>query len=490
MNGDTNLNEQIEIPEEHISPLMGINYSIGAFANNILNGLVFSSITFFYIDKLGANPTLIALAWMIFLFWNTINDPIISYFIDNTRTKIGRRIPYIRYGSIFYGLAFIFCWFPIAQPGDDIGLFINFFFALFFLDTMFTIIGCCYFCLPNEIAITAKGRGIMALYNAFALFGAVILGLILPIFLLTDQVGLPAIFHPLMVFIGLGSAAALFLTSYGIKENMFAQLQEHEPFLEGLKLTLKNKPFWIYMLPSFCISLVFPVLATGILYYIDYVIAGHDITSFLIGLGSGVLLGLICNLYLIDKIKAKKTIIINYYLVTIGFALLFLMGQNAAAAAFPCLPLGFGFIGLLLAGPVIMGDIIDNDEIITGKRREGVYGGVNAIVTKPSLSIANWLFVTVIVWFGFISPIVNDQGIAIKQPQSELAITGILSAFCIVPAIGLGISAVLMHFYPLDGLEWQKKKKSIIELHEQKEKEYLQKLSLEGKLIQRKKKGK
>ena len=136
-----------------------------------------------------------------------------------------------------------------------------------------------------------------------------------------------------------------------------------------------------------------------------------------------------------------------------------------------------------------MGDIIDNDEFITGKRREGVYGGVNAIVTKPSISIANWLFVSVIVFFGFIAPVLNAQDVPIKQPQSDMAIMGILFAFCIVPAIGLFISAILMHWYPLDGREWQKKKKIIIELHDQKEKEYLQKLSLEGKLIQRKKKG-
>jgi len=484
------MNEKVEIPEERVSPSMGINFSIGAFANNILNGLVFASITFFYIEKLGANPTLIAIAWMIFLIWNTINDPIISYFIDNTRTKIGRRIPYIRYGSIFYGLAFIFCWFPIAQPGDDIGLFFNFFIVLFLLDTMYSIIGCCYFCLPNEIAITAKGRGIIAIYNSISLFGAVVMGLVISIVLLTNQVGLPEIFHPLMIIIGLSSAAALFITSFGIKENMFAQLQEHEPFIEGLKLTLKNKPFWIYMLPAFCLSLVFPILSTGIYYYIDYVIAGQDTTSFLIGLGLGVLLGLFVNLYLLDKIKTKKTIILSYYLTTLGFVLLFIIGQNASVAAFPSFPLGFGFVGLLLAGPVVMGDIIDNDELITGKRREGVYGGVNAIVTKPSLSIANWLFVSVIVFFGFISPIVNAQDVAIQQPQSEMAITGILIAFCIVPAIGLFISGILMHWYPLDGPEWLKKKKHIIELHEQKEKEYLQKLTLDGKQIQRKKKEK
>ncbi|GAG62563.1 unnamed protein product [marine sediment metagenome] len=118
--------EKIVLPEEHVSVKVKLGFSFGGFANNILNGFVFANLTFFYNQKLGADATLLGIAWLIFAIWNTINDPIASYFIDNTRTKIGRRIPYIRYGSIFYGLAFIFCWFPIAPLDNQIALFFNF----------------------------------------------------------------------------------------------------------------------------------------------------------------------------------------------------------------------------------------------------------------------------------------------------------------------------------------------------------------------------
>jgi len=484
------VNENIDLPDEKISILEGTSFSVGAFSNNILNGLVFANLTFFYIEKLGADPISIGIAWLIFMIWNTINDPIFSYIMDNTRTKIGRRIPYIRYGSVFYGLAFIFSWFPIAAVGDEMGLFFNFLLVLFLLDTIFTFVGCCFFCLPNEMAVTAKGRSTISVYLSIATFVSVILIFALPILLLTDQEGIPPIFHPLMVLLGISCALGLFISSFGIKENMFAQLQPHEPFIEGLRLTLKNQAFWIYMIPAFCIALILPVLSTGILYYLDYVIIGQDIELLLIGLGSGVLIGVFLNLYLIDKIKPKKTTILNFSLATIGFIFLFLLGRDASLAALPGVPLGFGFVGLLLVGPVVMGDIIDNDEYITGKRREAVYGGVNAIVTKPAISIANWLFVSVIVMFGFISPIKIAEGVLEKQPQPPEALAGILFAMCVVPAICLGISAIIMHLYPLDGPEWLKKKKLIIEGQERKEQEYLRKLSLEAKQFLNKKKKK
>ena len=125
-----------------------------------------------------------------------------------------------------------------------------------------------------------------------------------------------------------------------------------------------------------------------------------------------------------------------------------------------------------------MGDAIDNDELITGKRREAIYGGVNAIITKPALSVANSLFLIIIEGFGFLTPILVN-GIYVKQTQPFLALIGILFAFCVVPAIFLALSAIALCWFPLDGPEWIKKKKFIMELHERKEKDYIQKVESE-----------
>ena len=473
--GDTESEENLEQYKERIPFKIGLNYAFGQFASGILQGLVFSNLTFFYIEKFAADPELIGLAWMIFLVWNTVNDPIISYFIDNTRTKLGRRIPYIRYGSIFYGLAFIFSWFPIASPGDQLGLFFNFILALFLLDTIFTIVGCCFFCLPNEIAITAEGRATLSVYQSFATVGVVIGTFGIPILLLTGHVGIPAIFSTIILLIGLGCSLLLFISSFFLKEHLFSQLQPHEPFLEGLKLTFKNKAFWFLMPSAFVSSIVLPILATGLLYYIEYVIAGQTYDFIIVGIGLGLISGLIANLYLIEKIRPKKTSILDSFCVAIGFLLLFVARQNAMLAAFPAFPLGFGFAGIMIVSPVLMGDVIDNYEMITGKRREAIYGGVNAIVTKPGLSIANWMFTNLIVTFGFVKPIIVN-GVAQRQSQTSLAITGILIAFCIIPGIGLMIGGLTMFWYPLDGPEWRKKKRELMEIHKQKEQEYIKQI--------------
>ncbi|MHA1472679.1 MAG: MFS transporter [Promethearchaeota archaeon] len=465
------MNDNIETLEEYVSVKEKLSLSIGGLGSDLLNGLVFGNLTFFYQVKLGADAGLLAIGWLIFAIWNTLNDPIVSYFVDNTRTKIGRRIPYIRYGSIFYGLAFIFCWFPISTLNNEIGLFINFLAALFLLDTMFTIVGVCFFSLPNEIAVTAKQRASLGVYRAVVGFINLVLGLIIPIILLTGQEGIHSLFGPVIIIIGLGCSLILFITSFGIKENMFAQLQEHEGFIEGLRLTLKNKPFWIFMIPAFLIGIIMPMFSTGILYYIDYNIAGQTPIYILLGLLIGIVLGLVLNLKKITKWQPKKTMTINTILIATGFAMLFFVGGNAILAAIPFLIVGIGYAGGMVASPVLMGDVIDNDELITGKRREAIYGGVNAIVTKPAISIANFLYLTVIAAFGFVAPT------GVIQPQTDIALIGLLFAFCIIPAILLALTALGLRWYPLDGPEWIEKKRHIMKLHEEKEKLYRQSLS-------------
>jgi GPH family glycoside/pentoside/hexuronide:cation symporter len=287
---------------------------------------------------------------------------------------------------------------------------------------------------------------------------------------LPGQEGIHPFFTPAIIIIGFVCSLLLFVTSFGIKENMFAQLQEHEGFIEGLRLTLKNKPFWILMIPAFLLGIILPIFSTGILYYIDYNISGQNPIFVLLAIIIGIVLGMVLNLRKIAVWQPKKTMIINVLLTAVGFIILFFLGNNAILAVIPFLLVGIGYAGGMVANPVLMGDAIDNDELITGKRREAVYGGVNAIITKPAISIANFIYLTVIAAFGFKVPT------GVIQPQTDMALIGLLFAFCIIPALLLALTALGLKWYPLDGPEWIDKKRHIMHLHKEKEADYLESL--------------
>ena len=136
------------------------------------------------------------------------------------------------------------------------------------------------------------------------------------------------------------------------------------------------------------------------------------------------------------SLKANLVPNLFLYIVIIGLVLLFQIGYNSIIASIPFLLIGIGYSGAAIGNFSIMGDVIDNDELITGKRREAIYGGVNAIVTKPSVSIGNIIFLALIHAFGY------ESG---QQTQTPIAVIGLMIAFCLVPAILTYISPSIAH---------------------------------------------
>jgi len=119
--------------------------------------------------------------------------------------------------------------------------------------------------------------------------------------------------------------------------------------------------------------------------------------------------------------------------------------------------------------PIMNGDVIDYDEERTGLRREGMYAGINSLVTKPAISLAQWAFLSIIAANGY------DQSLT-KGLQSSQAETGILIAWTLIPAILLVISIIAMYWYPLAGEKWESIKTKLTVVHQEKEKQFLESL--------------
>jgi GPH family glycoside/pentoside/hexuronide:cation symporter len=117
---------------------------------------------------------------------------------------------------------------------------------------------------------------------------------------------------------------------------------------------------------------------------------------------------------------------------------------------------------------------MDYDELLTGKRRETTYAGVNALITKPAISIANALFLLIISSSGF------DNTLSV---QPETAIFGIQLGYALLPCLTFLISAFfLWKWYTLDGKDWVAKKVELGKIRLQKEREYIAQLQKEGKI--------
>ena len=454
---------------EKVSIKSKLSFGFVDLAHQVLSGLGTGPITYYYNTKLGLNEFLVGLAWILFIAWNSINDPLFGFIEDRTKTKkYGRRIPYIRFGAPVYCLVFILIWFPIVDLNDEIALFINYLLVLFAFDTMLTIIGLITYSMPAEMAVSSKARsGIMIIVSIFSGIGFLI-SFLIPALLLTGGSAPPIeIFQLIMIIIGIACGITMFIGSYFIKENKYTQLEEPLSFWKSLTETFKNKPFLIFEASIFSFIIAQNILMTGVFYYIDYVLKIGGIISMLpLALFFLVIFGFtIFYKKLIGKFELKNVYMWILYLTSISFYFFFLIGWNYYSAILGLLLLGVGFSGYFMTGQMMIADTIDYDEILTGKRRETSYSGVNALLTKPAVSIGPWLFLTIISAFGF------DNEAVVQTSHAQI---GIMLAFTIIPAVLTFISALFIHYFPLSGQEWKNKKLEIQKIHTEKEQKYME----------------
>ncbi|MFX0069851.1 MAG: MFS transporter [Candidatus Hermodarchaeota archaeon] len=463
--------------KEKLSSKSKFAYGSANTAGNILSGMAFSAITFYYNVKLGLDAQLIGIAWLIFAFWNAINDPLFGYIEDRTKTDKGRRTPYIRYGAPVFGLLFILCWIPLVDISNELALFAYFLFILFAFDTIFTIVVLIIYILPAEMAITSKERASLMVYaTLIGAFGYVITYMV-PILFLTgeESTGIDPIFITAMIIVGIACALVIFISSYYLKEYKFAQIEEPLSVVPAVKECFKNKPFITYETSSFCLSIASTILTAAMFYYIYYILELEGfmtIIPLVIVILMVFIFAYVVSL-LVQKKGLKKVFILGQIIIGIGFTMTFFLGWDLITAI-PCfIMIGIGTSISVVIAPLILADTIDFDETRTNKRRETTYTGIEALIVKPSISVANWLFLLIISIYGF-------QEAA--KTQSDSALLGIMIGFTLIPAVFAFLSAIIMKFYTLDGPKWTEQKLKLQELHDQKEKDYFNYLKEQGKI--------
>ena len=447
----------------------GITFISGIFSNLVLA----TSFTFFYNVKLGLDEFWTGLAWLIFIVWNTLNDPLFGFLEDRTKSKkYGRRIPYIRFGGIIYGILFILSWIPFVSSSNQVALFWNMLVVLFAFDTLFTMVGLISYSLPAEMAITGATRSSLNVFGSIGGAFALLLSFMIPALLLTgDQ---PAgsdpnfpIFLFTVFFLGIAGIIILFVSSYYIKENKYTILEEPLSITSSIVETFKNRAFLIFELSNFFFLIAQYILTNGVLYWVNFVLRLSGIMAMLPLLIFFVVIFVFFPIYnkLIIKYGLKRIFFLVLLFTGISFIISFFIAWDFYISFIAMILIGIGISGYFITNQLVMADVIDNDEILTGKRRETSYAGMNALLTKPTNSLGPWILLSVISLFGFD----NTPG----ATQVESARLGIMIAFTIIPAILILISAFFIRYFPLSGPEWSKKKEELHRIHIEKEKAYL-----------------
>lgn len=429
--------------------------------NNVVTG---GALTFFFCNYFGLEAKWSALCWLLFGIWNAVNDPLFGFISDRTKTKLGRRIPYIRYGAIAIAAVFVLAWVQWFQTGSQIQMFFQMLISLFLFDALYTAIATSVYVMPFEMAVTNEARSKIMFVKV--LFGFV--SLAVPLVLLAELEGLLErslrTYQYVMTAIGLVAGAILFFSTFFYRERGYVKQEEQYPIVKSVVTCFRNRSFLAFESISFSVTYIQTALMLGLSYYF-----GTNGVNYLFCYGAmflGILTGMVLWMKPGARWGVKRCVVLMCIIFASSLAVMLLLGRHTVGGVIGFFGSGIGFAGGMYLIPLMNGDVIDWDEHVSGLRREGMYAGVNSLICKPAISIANAVFPAMILLFGY------DHTIR-QEEQSALAVFGVRFSWLIVPIVLLVLCALIISvFYPLAGEKWNAIKEELTVAHREKQAAY------------------
>lgn len=413
--------------------LMNFGLTIPAQASSFL--------LLYYVDVLKLNPAWAAVIMTCFAVYNAADNPVIGFLSDRTRSRLGRRIPFIRYGTLPTLLAFALMFnAPFNGVDSAVPLVIYFVVMWWVWETSGTAVGTGYLALLPEMFRTYHERtGVAWRMNVVQTVGLLI-GLALPP-LLGQKIGwgLTAVLFAVI------SGIALFAGMPALFERPDALRIAPLSLRDALHATFTNRSFLTVVAAQTMRFLTTGTLAAGMGFYVKYTLGqSSGLTTTLLLATAFIVAG--AALYpwralVAHRFEARTTLMIAFAITAAAVSLLGVV--NNLAGMWPVTVLfGLGLAGMILMGDVILADVIDEDEVNTGQRREGMYFGMSGFITTLSTAITT-------VTFGWVA---QKYGYDPKLTVQPATVAEGFRVFMTVPPIaGAVLALILLYFYPLHG---------------------------------------
>ncbi|MEM9907511.1 MAG: MFS transporter [Cyanobacteria bacterium P01_D01_bin.44] len=450
-NSDARLTSTVSKPKLTLATKLA--YGAGDLGAGLTSNLLAFSFLIFLTNVAGLEPLAAGTVLLIGKIWDAINDPIVGMLSDRTRTKWGRRYPWIALTTLPFGIAFFFNWIVPGFATTQVAKFWYYVFISVAFQVFFTTTNLPYSVLTAEMTQDYDERTELTSFRlSFSLTGAVLIlaiGLVASQ-LIVDEAQRYAVLGALGGIVSIGTMIWCVLGTFGHTKcqaeyqgrsiNEQADVDE-TPFLQQLLIVFSNVPF-LFVVGIYMFSwLALQITATIIPYYVTFWM-GQD-NYFLAALlvqGTAIIMMFFCSL--LSKRIGKKGL---YFLgsgvwVCVQIGLFFLEPGNLRLMYGLCILASFGVATAYIVPWSILPDVIELDELKTGRRREGAFYAFMTLLQKGGLALGIFLVSLALETSGFVKE-------AAQQPDSALwAIRFFMGP---VPLVLLICGMILAYFYPI-----------------------------------------
>ncbi len=387
-------------------------YAIGMLGTSIPINAIKSSMLYFYVEILGMDGAAYAAVYSVYGIIDAIDNPVFGYISDRTRTRWGRRRPYLVGGALVLLVAMVaLFWVPDVITARRTTALVAWFAVFAILSEMAdSLINANYGALLPELFPAEKQRALAnTLRQGFQLVAVIVATGLTPL-LARDVLGCEAAdagctdptggYRILAVVYGIVATAVILFMVAGIHE-VPGRIDEHPPGLLGTFVQiLTNRYFWGIGAVYFCIGASAAMIVGGLQFYVTHTLGGGARETTLLEIAVVASAGAFLAGWtaVVRRRGAAWVWRAALPLTSIAACLLFLADSLPEAIGVGVF-LAAGASGLLASNDLMLARVLDEDVRRTGLHREGVFlsafgvlGRLAAIPASLALVSLNWFF--------------------------------------------------------------------------------------------------
>lgn len=420
-----------------------LGYGVGDLGGNLFFTVVSFHLLIFFTDTVGLSPVAAGLAFTVARLWDAVTDPLMGVISDRTRTRWGRRRPYLLAGAplLLAGIAVLFVDPGLRTPG---GMFAWAAVVYSLANTAYTVAFIPYNSLTPDLASGSDQRTVLTGYRmAFAVIGTLIGAAGFPALVAALGHGAPGYGRAGLVT-GAIVCAGLLVTFLMVREPARPAPTPPKPAGIGLQPVLQalgNRAFLLVLIPwalhMVGISLVSPM----VVFYFKYLHGDEGLSQIALGVLLIVAMAAIALWVRAGRRLEKRTC---YNLGMVWFCLCLLAAAAFGQRSVPLTLVIIGLAGIGLATHYVfpwsmLPDAIDAGAAASGRRDEGIYYGLWTLLQKGGQALAPLLAGITLSATGYVADAV----------QTPAALTGIRLLVGPFPALFFAAAVAVLTGYPI-----------------------------------------
>ncbi len=416
-----------------------LGFGVGDYGANLVFQSVLIFLMFYLTDVFGVAAKVAGTIFLVSKIWDAVTDPAMGYLSDRTRSRWGKKRPYLLFGAVPLGLSFFFLFFSPSISD----LMKPYYTLVFFLlvCTFYTIVNIPYGALAASMTIDSHERSKLSGYRTFfALMGTLtVAGATKPIVaLFSDQmVGFRITSGIYAVLV----AVLTLITFFSVREKIRQKKTEKYTIEDIFTIIRANRPFVILSIGMMFHLMALGVLAAMVNYYFKYVMDNESFTTIAF-LCIFVPAAFAIPLWIFVSKKMSKKAAFNIGMGLLALALFFVYfvkGMNPYLLIPAFVAAGVGLSTNFFSPWAMVPDTVEYGEWKTGLRREGVLYGIFFFGQKLASALAGFITGQ---GLGFINFEAN-------KVQTLETLHGIRILTTFVPIIFIIIGIFFVSFYPI-----------------------------------------